>query len=58
MNLLDTARQAAAGVVKAAYDKAVAAGTLPAAELPPVAVEIPKGRLERRLGVHLCHAVR
>lgn len=28
MNLLDTARQAAAGVVKAAYDKAVAAGTL------------------------------
>ena len=42
MNLLDTARQAAAGVVKAAYDKAVAAGTLPAAELPPVAVEIPK----------------
>ena len=42
MNLLDTARQAAAGVVKAAYDKAVAAGTLPTAELPPVAVEIPK----------------
>ena len=34
MNLLDTARQAAADVVKAAYDKAVAAGTLPQAELP------------------------
>ena len=42
MNLLDTARQAAADVVKAAYDKAVAAGTLPQAELPPVAVEMPK----------------
>ena len=42
MNLLDTARQAAADVVKAAYDKAVAAGTLPQAELPPVAVAMPK----------------
>ena len=31
MNLLDTARQAAADVVKAAYDKAVASGTLPQA---------------------------
>ena len=42
MNLLENARQAAAQVVQAAYEKAVAAGTLPQAELPPVAVEIPK----------------
>lgn len=42
MNLLEYARQQAAAVVLAAYEKAVAAGTLPQAELPPVAVEIPK----------------
>ena len=42
MNLLETARQQAVAVVKAAYEKAVAAGTLPQAELPPIAVEIPK----------------
>lgn len=42
MNLLENARKAAAQVVQAAYEKAVAAGTLPQAELPPVAVEIPK----------------
>ena len=42
MNLLETARQQAAAVVKTAYEKAVAAGALPQAELPPVAVEIPK----------------
>ena len=42
MNLLETARQQAAAVVKTAYEKAVAAGVLPQAELPPVAVEIPK----------------
>src|SRR5699024_7661569 len=42
MNLLENARKAAAQVVQAAYEKAVAAGTLPKAELPPVAVEIPK----------------
>lgn len=42
MNLIENARQQAAAVVKAAYDRAVAAGTLPQAELPPVAVEMPK----------------
>ena len=42
MNLLENARKAAAQVVQAAYEKAVAAGTRPQAELPPVAVEIPK----------------
>ncbi len=42
MNLLETARQQAIAIVKAAYEKAVAAGTLPQAELPPIAVEIPK----------------
>lgn len=42
MNLLENTRKAAAQVVQAAYEKAVAAGTLPQAELPPVAVEIPK----------------
>lgn len=42
MNLLDFARQQAETVVQAAYEKAAAAGALPQAELPPVAVEIPK----------------
>lgn len=42
MNLLETARQQAAEVVKTAYEKAVAAGMLPQAELPAIAVEIPK----------------
>lgn len=42
MNLLETARQQAIAIVKMAYEKAVAAGTLPQAELPPIAVEIPK----------------
>lgn len=42
MNLLETARQQAVEIVKAAYEKAVAAGTLPQAELPAIAVEIPK----------------
>ena len=55
MNLLENARKAAAQVVQAAYEKAVAAGTLPQAELPPVAVEIPK---DASNGFNLCHAVR
>lgn len=42
MNLLETARQQAVAIVKAAYEKAVAAGTLPQTELPAIAVEIPK----------------
>ena len=42
MNVLETARQQAAQAVLAAYQKAAAAGVLPEAELPAVAVEIPK----------------
>ncbi len=42
MNLLETARQQAIAIVKAAYEKAAAAGVLPETELPPIAVEIPK----------------
>ena len=42
MNVLESARQQAAQAVLAAYQKAVSAGTLPEAELPPVNVEIPK----------------
>lgn len=42
MNLLEHARRQAAAATLAAYEKAVAAGVLPQAELPPVAVEIPK----------------
>ena len=42
MNVLESARQQAAQAVLAAYEKAAAAGLLPAAELPAVAVEIPK----------------
>lgn len=42
MNLLEIARQQAVKVVETAYEKAVAAGALPQAELPEIAVEIPK----------------
>ncbi|MBS5150696.1 MAG: arginine--tRNA ligase [Butyricicoccus pullicaecorum] len=42
MNLLEVARQQAIKIVEAAYEKAAAAGTLPQAELPTIAVEIPK----------------
>ncbi len=42
MNLMENARQQAAAIVAAAYDKAVAAGELPRAELPAVTVETPK----------------
>lgn len=42
MNLMENARQQAAAIVAAAYDKAVAAGELPQAELPAVTVETPK----------------
>ncbi|MGN1074404.1 MAG: arginine--tRNA ligase [Eubacteriales bacterium] len=42
MNVLETARQQAAQAVLAAYQKAAAAGVLPEAVLPAVAVEIPK----------------
>lgn len=42
MNLMENARQQAAAIVRAAYDKAVAAGELPQAELPKVTVETPK----------------
>ena len=42
MNVLETARQQAAQAVLAAYQKAAAAGVLPEAALPAVAVEIPK----------------
>ena len=42
MNLLEIARQQAVKIVETAYEKAVSAGTLPQAELPAIAVEIPK----------------
>lgn len=42
MNLLEIARQQAVKIVETAYEKAVAAGALPQAELPEIAVEIPK----------------
>ena len=42
MNLMENARQQAAAIVRAAYDKAVAAGELPQAEFPAVTVETPK----------------
>ena len=42
MNGMELARQQAAAIVKAAYDKAVAQGELPQAELPAVTVETPK----------------
>lgn len=42
MNLMENARQQAAAIVRAAYDKAVTAGELPQAEFPAVTVETPK----------------
>ena len=42
MNVMENARQQAAAIVKAAYEKAVAQGELPQAELPAVTVETPK----------------
>ena len=42
MNLMENARQQAAAIVRAAYEKAVAAGELPQAEFPAVTVETPK----------------
>lgn len=42
MNLMENARQQAAAIVRAAYDKAVAAGELPQEEFPAVTVETPK----------------
>ena len=42
MNLMETARQQAADIVRAAYEKAAAAGDLPQAALPEPAVETPK----------------
>ena len=48
MNAYEIARAEATRVVEAAYRKAVAAGCGRA----------PEGFLQRRLGIHLCHAVR
>ena len=42
MNYMEYARQQAAAIVSAAYDRAAAAGELPQAELPAVSVETPK----------------
>jgi arginyl-tRNA synthetase len=42
MNMIEQAKQQAAQVVAAAYEAAVAAGTLPQGDVPAVAVEIPK----------------
>ena len=42
MNVYEFARAEATRVVEAAYQKAVAAGTLPQGDIPPVAVETPK----------------
>ncbi len=42
MNLMETARQQVADIVRAAYEKAAAAGDLPQAALPEPAVETPK----------------
>lgn len=42
MNMIEKAKQQAAQVVAAAYEAAVAEGTLPQGEVPAVAVEIPK----------------
>ena len=42
MNMIEKAKQQAAQVVAAAYESAVAAGTLPQGDVPAVAVEIPK----------------
>ncbi len=42
MNMIEKAKKQAAQVVAEAYQSAVAAGTLPEAEVPAVAVEIPK----------------
>lgn len=42
MNCMEDARQQVAALVRAAYDRAAAAGALPAAELPPVTAETPK----------------
>lgn len=42
MNLIEQAKKQAAQVVSAAYQAAVAAGTLPQGDVPTVAVEIPK----------------
>lgn len=42
MNVMENARQQAAAIVKAAYEKAVAQGELPQAELPAVTAETPK----------------
>ena len=42
MNLMETARQQAADIVRAAYEKAAAAGDLPQAALPEPVVETPK----------------
>ena len=42
MNAYEFARAEATRVVEAAYHKAVAAGTLPEGDIPPVAVETPK----------------
>ena len=42
MNVMENARQQAAAIVKAAYEKAVAQGELPQAGLPAVTAETPK----------------
>ena len=42
MNMIEKAKQQAAQVVAAAYEAAVAEGTLPQGDVPAVAVEIPK----------------
>ncbi len=42
MNMIEQAKRQAAQVVAAAYQSAVAAGTLPEGDVPTVAVEIPK----------------
>lgn len=42
MNMIEQAKQQAAQVVAAAYQSAVAAGTLPEGDVPAIAVEIPK----------------
>lgn len=42
MNMIEKAKQQAAQVVAAAYEAAVAEGTLPQGDVPAIAVEIPK----------------
>ena len=58
MNAYEIARAEATRVVEAAYRKAVAAGELPEGTILSGCGRDPEGFLQRRLGIHLCHAVR